>query len=450
MRAQQKYYLVLGVGRSGCAAAALLLQRGQRVALCDDQVSFDEAVMARLRQRIAQLSGLGVVELDFAGAAVEVSDYDVLVLSPGVALSHPLVRAAQQAGVLQTSELEIALQGYGGRVVAITGTNGKSTTVSMVAHILSKQQSPCSLGGNLGTPVAELVCQRKLAALLILEVSSYQLEHSPRLSAQITVFLNFATDHLERHGSLRAYFLAKWQLVSNTPSGGVALIAREVAEAAERFLGAGAVAPSVCIVNETTAESSTLGQRAAQRLPHNHRNALFAVHAVKALGVPMSLVELADSLCDFRGLEHRFEVVMSRLGGGEIINDSKATNFASTRTSLACLTQPVILLLGGAKKAGDECTLTAAEKERVCAVLYFGASGQDLCAEMALTEIYTRIFPSLTALMASLVYEASAFPGADILFSPGCASFDEFQNFEDRGNAFKRMVKQVIEEESPS
>lgn len=389
-------WLVVGMARSGVSALRLLRARGE-TAVGVDSGRPDVALEG------VHLGTDGVALLADAGAVVK---------SPGVPPRAPVVALARERGIPVLGELELAWRLLPNPFLAVTGTNGKTTTVELIGHIHREAGLAVAVAGNVGTPLSSLVGTLPPAAVVVCEASSYQLADTLAFAPETAVLLNVSPDHESWHGSFAAYREAKLSLFAHQGPGDVA-----VAEPGEELPGAARrVAPA-------DLEGWELGLRGA----HNRRNAAFAAAACLARGVPEDAVRAG--LRTFGGVEHRLEE-LGEIGGVLYVNDSKATNDDSTLTALAAFAgRRVHLILGGEAKGADHRALRAAAAG--CAGVYLiGRDGHDL-AEGTWCETLDRAVETAAA---------AAAPGDVILLSPASASFDQYRDFEERGRHFKELA----------
>jgi UDP-N-acetylmuramoylalanine--D-glutamate ligase len=398
-------WLVVGLARSGTAAARALLARGEEVLVVD-------AGTPPVPDGIRAVTGTdGLAELDGVRAVVK---------SPGVPAPAPVVVEARRRGLPVMGELELAWRLVPGEVVAVTGTNGKTTTVELLGQIHREAGVPVQVVGNVGTAYASLAGTDLAGAVVVCEASSFQLEDTLAFAPEAAVLLNLEADHLDRHGTLDAYREAKLQVFARQGPGDVAVAPPELAipGAARR-------------VDPLEIRDGALwheGERIEVRLrgPHNLATAAAAAAVALARGV-----DPRPGLASFAGVEHRLEEV-DRIDGVLYVNDSKATNVASALVALASFTAPVHLILGGQGKGQDFSPLRAAaagahvyligeDAERIGA-----AVGGERCGDLA------------TAVDRAA---ARAGSGDVVLLSPACASFDQFADYEARGRAFKELVR---------
>jgi UDP-N-acetylmuramoylalanine--D-glutamate ligase len=381
--------LVLGLARSGRAAAGLLERRGVAVVRADRELGNDED--------LGVLDGVGL-----------------LVKSPGVPGEAPLVVAARRQGIPVWSEIELASRLLPNPVLGVTGTNGKTTTAEWLGFILD-----APVAGNVGRALSELDGEIEADQLVVCELSSFQLEDVVEFRPRIAVLLNLEPDHLDRHGSFGAYRAAKLRIFENQTGDDVAVVPRGFeSEVRARRLEFAADDP-------LPAEPSLRGS-------HNRENAAAAAAAARAAGA--SDEQIARGLREFRGVPHRLELVAER-GGVSYVNDSKATNVAAAlRALVAYEDAPVRLILGGSRKGEDFAPLAAALGPNVSAVYVIGETAGELARAIPDT-IRAGDLPTAVERAAS-----AAQPGEVVLLSPACASYDQFRDFEERGEEFKRLV----------
>jgi UDP-N-acetylmuramoylalanine--D-glutamate ligase len=392
-----KKALVLGLARSGRAAQAALEVRGTEVVAADRTLGNDDD--------LSLLDGV-----------------DVLVKSPGVPGEAPLVRAARERGVAVWSEIELAARLLPNPIVGVTGTNGKTTTTELLGAILGARTA-----GNVGTALSELVGAVPPEDWLVCELSSFQLEDVDAFRPRVAVLLNLEPDHLDRHGSFEAYRDAKLRIFENQEPNDVAVVPR----------GFGAV-PGRGRRVEFAADDEL---PAEPLLPgaHNRENAAAATAAARAAGVEDA--RIAEALRTFPGVAHRLELVAER-DGVRFVNDSKATNTAAARRALAAYDAPLHLILGGSLK-GERFDELAQEIARanVATAYVIGEAAEGLAEALAYASVP---FLRSTTLERAVEQAAStARPGEIVLLSPACASFDQFRDYEHRGEEFRRLVENL-------
>ena len=472
--------LVLGLARSGLAAARLLLQRGASLRLLG--LERPEGVEGeQLSELVAQGASLRLGPHDPA----DLGGVDLIVKSPGVRPEIPFLGAARAAGVPIVGELEIAFLAADGPIYAITGTNGKSTTTAWVGHMLMEAGRKVEVAGNIGHAFAEAVL-RAPDAEFVVEVSSFQLEDTLTFHPKVATLLNLTPDHLDRHGTLEAYGAAKMRIFRNQTASDVAVLGGDanldaiagavsarvlrtgrLSDEAPMRTDEGVTTPAVPARKAVEVQAGTMPAHAGRpdapagvfvrsgqlelrlggaapvpllpvselALPgeHNVENAMAAAATAASAGVPVDAI--VRSLRTFPGLSHRLEQV-GVVDGVVCINDSKATNVGSLEVALAAFPEPVRLIAGGVGKGQDFRPLAAEVRARTLSVHLIGESADALAEAWHGAEIH-RAGSLADALDQALALSA---PGDRILLSPGCASFDMFHDFEDRGDQFRALV----------
>ena len=444
---ERKRVVVVGGGRSGKAAAALLVSKGAHVVLSDTTQSLDGA---------EDLRALGVaIELGphradtFTGA-------DLIVASPGVPLDQEALVAARRAGVPVIGEIELASRWLSGRVIAITGTKGKSTTTTLAARMLTEAGFDVTAGGNLGTALSAQVALSRPSSLHVVEVSSFQLEATETFRPWIAVLLNLADDHLDRHGSFEAYGRAKARVFANqTPADWAVVNADDPAALAlargaraRRFdFGVSAAVQegvSVAggnIVRRTAVGAAPLLPLTAVRLPGKHllSDVLAAAAVGSVAGVPPAAMRRAVET--FHGLEHALERV-AEINGIRFVNDSKATNVVSARRAIESFDRGIVAIMGGRFKGGNLGELRDSVASRVDAIVAIGEATPLI--HTALSDV---VAIHDAASMADAVRTAFglARAGGVVLLAPACASYDMFHDYAERGRVFRDEVKKLEE-----
>lgn len=419
---------VYGLARSGLAAVRFLRRSGAEVIAWDDNAEARTAAAA---------AGAELVDL----AAAPLAGLAGLVVSPGVPLNrHPLVARARAAGVPVVGDMELfqqlrpALPAH--RVVAITGTNGKSTTTALIHHILEVAGVPALLGGNIGRPILDAAAL-PAGGVYVLELSSFQIDLCATFAADVAVYLNLTPDHLDRYAGMAGYAAAKARLLAMQPPGACAVIATDddYTRAAARALPAGVRLRAVHAADVAPAEQARWPALAG---PHNAQNVACARAVAAELGVAPAVVEQA--LASFQGLAHRMELVRRR-AGVLYVNDSKATNPASAAPALAAY--PAIhWILGGHAKTDelDACLPYLGH------VLHAYVIGEAAPVFTRILAPHVGVSQSGTLAQALADAAARARAGETVLLAPACSSFDQFRNFEQRGDMFRAAVAALAEE----
>ncbi|PKQ38843.1 MAG: UDP-N-acetylmuramoyl-L-alanine--D-glutamate ligase [Actinobacteria bacterium HGW-Actinobacteria-1] len=444
---------VLGAGRSGRAVTARLAADAERGV--DVQVTLiDSSSSENLESLVAPLRGPNVeVRL---GSDVIPPNATLVVASPGLPPTSQLMQSARSLGVPIVSEIELAYRLSDSPWIAVTGTNGKTTTTTLTAHLLSEAGLPTETVGNIGRAAASVVGDLGPATVLVAEVSSFQLALTERFHPRVAVLLNITPDHIDWHGSLEAYAADKARVFANLTVGDTAVIDIDDSGSAPYAASLAGSGVDVRTISRTHAEAFgrvengvlVLGHGSGRvelcrvdelmiRGDHNVSNALAAAAAAHSVGVGAGL--LADALRTFEPIEHRLEPV-GVVGGVEYFNDSKATNPDAVLKALTAFDdRPLVILLGGHNKGNDFSELATAVCDRCRAAVVFGESTREFlqafepCVGYDVIEAHG---------MEEAVHAAAgmALPGDVVLLSPACASFDEFNDFEHRGRAFREIV----------
>ena len=415
MNLQGRHALVIGLGKSGMAAAALLRARGASVAGADDRdVPADFEV-----RRVVPESLRGM---------------DLVVASPGVPLTLPLFAVAKARAIEVVGEVELASRFIAEPILGITGTNGKSTTTALCGHLLASAGRRVFTGGNLGTALSVRVVQGGKLDASVCELSSYQLEAISTLRCAAATVLNVTPDHLDRYPSMDAYAAAKERIFENQRPGDAAVL-----NAADPRVAAMRTNPGVKRVlfdpREGMRKLGLLLRVPTLRGVHNVENALAACLLAGHLGVPSDALQ--KGLDTYPGLPHRLEPVRV-LDGVEWINDSKATNVDSVEKSLSAFESGVHVIMGGRGKGAPYAPLRELIRQRVKTILTIGEDADKVAAELG-DVAAVHACGTLTAAVAKA--RALAKAGDTVLLSPACASYDQFRNFEDRGDQFKALVR---------
>jgi UDP-N-acetylmuramoylalanine--D-glutamate ligase len=424
-------YLVVGLARSGAAVALALRARGEEVIGCDAGTPETE-----------RLSKAGVeVHLETSGTELA-ARARTLVKSPGVPQEAPVIAAARERGTPVMGELEIAWRLIANEFIAVTGTNGKTTTTELIGHIHREAALPVSVAGNVGTPLASLAGDVDPGATVVCEASSFQLEDTAAFAPEAAVLLNIAPDHLDRHGSMDAYTRAKLQAFARQGNDDVAVAPTDLG-----IEDLGGCARRVCFgaggeVSER-AETIWWGEDPLLRTDevrlrgaHNRRNAMAAAAVTLARGVDPDAVRAA--LRTFAGVPHRLEEVAER-DGVLYVNDSKATNVDSTLVALGSFERGVHLILGGRAKPGAFDALRAPVAARCRAVYLIGEAAEEIARDLEGAGIPLHRCGDLGRAVDAA--RAAARRGDTVLLSPACASYDQYRDFEERGDHFRALVE---------
>jgi len=449
MELKGKKVLVVGLGKSGLAAALFLRRRGAQVTVSD--VRSAEA----LAKDIPALLEEGIMVEAGGHGLLTFRRQDLIVVSPGVPLDTPELAQVRAFGLPVIGELELASRFLKGKILAITGSNGKTTTTALAGAILEEAGLRTLVGGNIGVPVVSLIEESTDETWSVLEVSSFQLETTEKFHPNIAVILNITPDHLDRHGSFENYALAKERIFAAQVAGDhVVLNADNVRAAAaatrsvakvhwfslEHPVAEGAWAEDGFIRFRPAKDSPAETVMPLSGIPlkgeHNVENVLAAVCAARLAGAAPEAIRSAIE--KFRAVEHRLEFVAT-INGVEFYNDSKATNVDATARALAAFPSGVHLILGGKDKNSDYTVLSGLLRARARAIYTIGSAAAKI-------ETHLRggvsIHSCETLEKAVNAAAAAAHPGEVVLLAPACSSFDQFENYEHRGRVFKELVEE--------
>jgi UDP-N-acetylmuramoylalanine--D-glutamate ligase len=446
MELKNKRVLVVGLGKSGLAAARFLKSKGARVTVSD----------ARPATLIAELPVL----LD-EGISVEAGSHglltfrrqDLIVVSPGVPANVPELKQVRAMGMRIIGEMELGAAFLEGEIVAITGSNGKTTTTTLVGEILKASGRPVLVGGNIGTPVTEMVASTTPDTWSVLEVSSFQLETIETFKPRIALVLNITPDHLDRHGSFEAYAAVKARitefqtaedfLVLNAEDVNAQLVAAKTKAQIYWFSARRQIKQGAFVHGDGIYFLAKEGGKPEPVMPvaeiplagaHNVENVLSAVCAARLAGVDAETIRAAVKA--FKAVEHRLEFVRE-LGGVRYFNDSKATNVDATVKAVESFGGGIHLILGGKDKDSDYAVMGPLLRERVKTVITIGSAAEKIERELAGV---VKIEAAETMQRAVTLAHEQASAGDTVLLAPACASFDQFENYEHRGRVFKELV----------
>ncbi len=430
-------YLILGAGLSGRSLAHYLKDQKKNFYFYDDRLSPKKKDGRQTRTHEEFLSY--EMSQEFL-----LKENATLLLSPGVPSSHPLIVFAEKEKVSVLSELDFSLTKLKAPILAVTGTNGKSTVVSMIYHILERLNYKTALLGNIGIPASSVLGNSDAYDFLVLEVSSYQLEQLQENPFYRSVFLNFAEDHLERHGSLRNYFLAKYKIFETTNKKNVSFCPQSVFQQAKDFgINTKNLPTPLRVLNSEKFESFV--PKHLHHPKHNLENATIALDVCSSFLLSLPLSKIGQALETFKTIPHRFETFAARQGVC-FIDDSKATNMHATLSALASLEEKTLLLLGGLSK-GESFKQITSFKEKLPKIVSFGKASATIKKELG-GEIPVVSFSSLREAIENLFQQLNEDKSLRcVLLSPACSSFDEFQNFSERGAFFQASIKSLLAEE---
>jgi len=440
-----KKIVILGLALSGAAAAKLAVRQGADVFVSDNQDTL------ALQGTLTDLKALGIPG-ELGQHSDQIYDADLWIISPGIAQDSELVQKAQSNDIPIVSEIEFASWFTEAPILAITGSNGKTTTAHLLAEMIQTDDIHGALAGNVGIPFAEMVLEDlgnpDPKRVWVLEISSFQMEFIEHFKPYIAIFLNITPDHLNRYPSMKEYIAAKMKMWSRQTAEDFivynaddTILVEEIAESTSRKIafGLGHHSKAIFQPNRTkiyTEEHATLIEMNQLALPgkHNLANALAAATAAHLMGVPNK--SIAATMSQFSGVPHRLEPI-AEINGVTYINDSKATNLDAVQVALESFSQPIILILGGLDKGGNFRSILPHTHNNLKEVIAFGQAKELILTTLRDAVRSTSVMDLKEAL--ELAQNCSQ-PGDVVLLSPGCASFDQFENFEERGDHFRSLV----------
>jgi len=442
-----KRVLVVGLARTGVATALFCAARG--------------AIMTGTDTRGESEVGETVVQLQKAGVRIELGGHrentfleqDLIIPSPGVPADAPLLQAARARGVTIWSEIELADRFLNGRLIGITGSNGKTTTTSLIEHILRNAGFSTILAGNIGTPLISRVEQTNDKTITVVELSSFQLELIETFRPNISVFLNLSPDHLDRHHTFETYGAAKARIFANQAEADSAVLNADDPATTpyapirphvywfsrKKRVAQGAFVHGDDVVFRHAGEEEVVLKLSDIPLAgaHNVENVLAAVAATRLAGAGAAAI--AKGVRSFTGVEHRLEFV-AEIGGVRYYNDSKATNVDATLKALDAFPGRILVILGGKDKGSDYTVLQRPLRDKAILALLIGAASDKIEKQITGSVAIER---AATIERAVETASQAARPGDVVLLAPACASFDQFQNYEHRGRVFKELVHQL-------
>jgi UDP-N-acetylmuramoylalanine--D-glutamate ligase len=450
MDLKNKRVLVVGLGKSGLSAAMFLRAQGARVTVSDTRSA------VALEKEIPALLEAGIMVESGGHGLLTFRRQDLIVVSPGVPMDTPEVKQVVAFGLPVIGELELASRYLQGRVVAITGSNGKTTTTTLVGKIFADAGVATLVGGNIGLPVIDLVAKSTAETVNVLEVSSFQLETVEEFHPWIAVILNITPDHLDRHGSFESYAAAKERIFARQGANDFLVLngddrvaqmsaARARSEvfwfSGTKVVRRGAFVRDGVIVWVEKESGVTEPVMPVAEIPlkgaHNVENVLAAVCTARLAKIPAESVRA--SVAGFRAVEHRLELVR-KFNEVEYYNDSKATNVDAALKAVASFPGGIHLILGGKDKDSDYSTMADMLKKRVKIVYTVGSAAEKI--ERQLHGVVKMVSAQTIEAAVAKAAKAAA-PGDVVLLSPACSSFDQFENYEHRGRVFRQTVMEL-------
>jgi UDP-N-acetylmuramoylalanine--D-glutamate ligase len=438
--------LVIGLGKTGIASVRFLMGQGAKV------IATDEKPQSELKDAVHELGSLSA-NLEFCEYNTDIlSRVDMIVPSPGVPPSNIILAEAESRKISILSEIELAYRFLKPPLIAITGTNGKTTTTTLIGHILAREGKRVFVGGNIGNPLVGYLDGKQDDDYAVVEVSSFQLQWIQSFHPCISILLNTTCDHVDYHGSFEAYSATKERIFENQKDSDLAilnadeprsfLLEKNMAAKVQFFSTKTEVKRGIFLNHKTLVHYTASGAREEYPLDmikipglHNIENVMASIMAARYCGC--SPGNIISAVGDFKGIPHRIEFTEEK-NGVAFYDDSKGTNVGAVARALETFSRPIILLMGGRDKEGDFGTLSLLVKSKVKELVLFGE---------ARNKIYDLIGSAVKTSKTTTLKEAIEFayrhssPGDVVLLSPGCASFDEFSNYKERGRFFKDVVK---------
>ncbi len=432
-----KKALVYGAGVSGNGAKKLLEKLGYTVTVIDDKTGVKkEAVIGKLKE------------------------YEIMVKSPGISFKNELVDMAVKEGMEIIDEIELAARNSNYKIIAVTGTNGKTTTTAKMTELLQFAGYKAAYAGNIGNSFAEFVCEEKELDYLVLELSSYQLEAMPTFKPYISIIINLTPDHLDRYGNLKDYYDAKFNLLDNQDRGDYTIVNMDDIEIVNRYEVKSVKAVKIFVSKDDKLfadfyvkngsiyykdDNIMETEKLALKGIHNLENILFMTAAAKIVGIPFE--KTMEFFYSTEGLEHRMEEFYS-YGKIEFINDSKGTNLDATLKAIEGYSEKVVLICGGKDKKLDLLPLAKLIKEKTKQLFLIGETSDKL-EEMVINEGYNKEniynLKEIEKVVAKMNELYSGEEKEIVVFSPAASSFDQFKSFEERGKIFKELVKKYFQ-----
>ncbi len=446
MEIKNRHVVVVGLGVTGLATAAFCLRRGARV------TAIDNAVTAQTEAAADALGSMGArVDLG-PGSGGLLSEAEVVVLSPGVPHDQPGILAAAEGGATVLGEIELASRFIDSPIIAVTGTNGKTSTTTLLGEMLRASGKSIFLGGNIGEPLIGFADAGGAADWLVLEISSFQTDTMDTFRPRIGVILNVSDDHLDRYPNLDAYGRSKFRLLSNQRTEDVAILNRDdpftrsispPGRGRRLFFGRGPLDDAAAGIEARRLRLRISDTRCLELdldespLMGRHNEENIAAAALAAMAAGASDEGIQKALRRFKGLPHRLEPI-STVGGVRFVNDSKATNVGAVVRAVESFQKPVILIMGGVDKGGSYAPLEPFVRERIRRLILMGEAAPVIDKTLGCLTATETVATMAEAIDAAV---AAAAPGDVVLLSPACSSFDMYANYAERGADFSRRVK---------
>ncbi|HUN87759.1 MAG TPA: UDP-N-acetylmuramoyl-L-alanine--D-glutamate ligase [Terriglobales bacterium] len=447
-----KRVLVVGLGKSGVASALFLQEQGARVTVSDSKQE------DQLRNEIPLLLDKGITVESGGHGERTFRQQDLIVISPGVPVNAPALEPARKMGIPIIGEVELATRYLKGQLIAITGSNGKTTTAALAGDVIAAGGFHTLVGGNIGTPAISLVPESTEQSYTVLEISSFQLETIEHFHARIAVVLNVTPDHLDRHGTFDAYWTAKRRIFENQTGEDFAVLNAD--DRASARMGAGLKSHvrwfsrknelelGAFVRDERIVYRDADGEREIMSVgdmqlkgAHNIENVLAAAAIGSILGITPA--KIREAVRNFKAVEHRLEFV-ANISGVDYYNDSKATNVDAAIKALESFPRGIHIILGGKDKGSDYAVLKPLLEERVKRVYTIGAAAEKIESQIAGSAEITRA-GTLDVAVRKAAEVAST--GDVVVLAPACASFDQFSSYEHRGKVFKDLVQQLVKKQ---
>ncbi len=444
MNIKTQKFLVLGVSKSGYAVAKYILQNKGKCYL------FEELTSEKIERALEDLCSLGAIKVKKEDIDKILLYIDNLIISPGVPINHEIAVKAKNLGKRIIGELEFGFLQFTPPIVAVTGTNGKTTTVTLIEQILAEQGEKVLLVGNVGVPISSKIADADKDTICVAEVSSFQLESTHSFCPHVSCILNISPDHLERHYSMENYIYLKKRIFKNQKQSEYCVLNYD--DNVVRGFASEVNAKTIFVSVKEKVDGAYLNQgklyyfddyiidadKVSLKGEHNIYNCLFAIAVCKLMGVKDEVIQKA--LQSFKGVKHRMELIANKQGI-TFYNDSKATNTSSTISALEMIKTPTVLILGGSEKGEDYSALFEKIKNSsVKHTIITGASRFNMlesASRVGLLNLTITYDFNTAVKMAKMVAEE----GDAVLLSPACASFDFFENFEERGERFRKIVE---------